>query len=99
MVIKKLWEYIKDHQLQDPADKRFILCDAKLKPILGNLARVSSFKMNTYLAKHMKSLGGSSSSQTGSRVTASQRSADEVVEDSSDDDDSAAAAERQSDEE
>lgn len=80
MVIKKIWEYIKSNDLQDPADRRFILCDSLLKPIMGGLDRVSSFKMNTYLAKHLKQ----KEKVVGGNV------AGELVEDS--DDDEAAAS-------
>jgi chromatin remodeling complex protein RSC6 len=34
-VTKKLWDYIKKNKLQDPANKRNINADAKLKPIFG----------------------------------------------------------------
>jgi DNA topoisomerase-3 len=33
--IKKLWDYIKAHNLQDPKDKRVINADAKLQAVLG----------------------------------------------------------------
>lgn len=33
-VTKRLWAYIKEKDLQDPADKRTILCDAALKKVL-----------------------------------------------------------------
>ena len=33
--MKKIWEYIKANNLQDPKDKRTIIADAKLRPILG----------------------------------------------------------------
>ena len=34
-VMKKLWDYIKANNLQDPKDKRTIQCDAKLKTVFG----------------------------------------------------------------
>ena len=34
-VTKKVWDYIKQHNLQDAANKRNINADAKLKPIFG----------------------------------------------------------------
>jgi upstream activation factor subunit UAF30 len=34
-VVKALWAYIKEHSLQNPDDKREILCDDLLKPIFG----------------------------------------------------------------
>lgn len=32
---KALWAHIKKHDLQDPSDKRFILCDATLESLFG----------------------------------------------------------------
>jgi chromatin remodeling complex protein RSC6 len=43
-------KYVKAHNLQDPSDKRFILCDAALKQIFKS-GRVSMFKMNKELAR------------------------------------------------
>ncbi|OGG64095.1 hypothetical protein A3C18_03785, partial [Candidatus Kaiserbacteria bacterium RIFCSPHIGHO2_02_FULL_54_11b] len=34
-VVKQIWVYIKKHDLQNPANKRNILADAKLKPLFG----------------------------------------------------------------
>ena len=33
-VTKRLWAYIKEHNLQNPANKRNILCDDKLKAVM-----------------------------------------------------------------
>jgi DNA topoisomerase-3 len=33
--VKKLWEYIKAHNLQDPKDKRTIVADDKLRAVFG----------------------------------------------------------------
>ncbi|KAJ2000360.1 hypothetical protein GGI04_004181, partial [Coemansia thaxteri] len=30
-VVKSLWRYIKEHNLQDPVDKRYIMCDDKMQ--------------------------------------------------------------------
>ena len=51
---KKLWEYIKKNNLQNPANKREILADAKLKPVFDGKDKVSMFEMNKHLAKHLK---------------------------------------------
>jgi chromatin remodeling complex protein RSC6 len=53
VVVRKIWEYIKEHDLQDPSDRRMILCDEKLLPVMG-VERVSMFKMNAILFKQMK---------------------------------------------
>lgn len=50
--MKKLWKYIKDNDLQDPADRRYILCDEKLKTIFDQ-DRINSFGMNRDLSAHL----------------------------------------------
>ncbi|KTR82331.1 chromatin remodeling complex protein RSC6 [Novosphingobium fluoreni] len=52
-VVKKVWDYIKKHDLQDPADKRQINADDKLEKIFGG-KKASMFEMNKHLAKHLK---------------------------------------------
>ena len=51
-VVKKLWEYIKANNLQDPKDKRFILCDDKLMTVFSR-SRVNCFKMAKFLSPHL----------------------------------------------
>ncbi|CAN5219859.1 SWIB/MDM2 domain-containing protein [soil metagenome] len=53
-VVKKVWEHIKKNNLQNPANKREILADAKLKAVFGGLDKVTMFEMNKHLAKHLK---------------------------------------------
>lgn len=52
-VVKKLWEYIKTHNLQDAANKRMINADDKLEPIFGK-AQVSMFEMTKLVSAHLK---------------------------------------------
>ncbi len=52
--VSKMWVYIKENNLQNPANKREILADAKLKPIFDGKAAVSMFEMNKHLARHLK---------------------------------------------
>lgn len=52
-VVSKMWAYIKQHNLQDPANKREIVADDKLRPVFGGLDRVNMFDMNKHLAKHL----------------------------------------------
>jgi chromatin remodeling complex protein RSC6 len=52
-VISKVWEYIKSHNLQNPANKREILADDKLKKVFGK-DKVTMFEMNKYIAQHVK---------------------------------------------
>ena len=52
-VTKQLWVYIKEHNLQNPANKRNILCDAKLKAVMGK-DEVTMFEMTGLVGKHLK---------------------------------------------
>lgn len=52
-IIKKIWDYIKKHKLQDAKNKRNINPDAKLGKVLGNQS-IDMFKMTAKLSKHIK---------------------------------------------
>ena len=52
-VVKKMWEYIKKHDLQNPANKRNILADDLLKPLFDGKAEVTMFEMTKLVSKHM----------------------------------------------
>ncbi|OUM03801.1 DNA topoisomerase III [Variovorax sp. JS1663] len=51
-VIKKLWDYIKAHGLQDAANKRAINADAKLRPVFGK-DQVTMFEIAGIVGKHL----------------------------------------------
>jgi chromatin remodeling complex protein RSC6 len=53
-VVKKVWDYIKANNLQNPANKREIKADAKLKPVFSGKDMVTMFEMNKHLAGHLK---------------------------------------------
>ncbi len=53
-VVKKLWVYIKAHNLQDAKNRRMINADAKLKPVFNGNNQVSMFEMAKHLSKHLK---------------------------------------------
>lgn len=50
-VVKKLWEYIKENNLQNPKNKRKIILDDKLKKIFK--PPLDMFNMNKQLSKHV----------------------------------------------
>jgi chromatin remodeling complex protein RSC6 len=52
-VVKKLWEYIKSKNLQDPANKRNIIADANLKKVFGGKEVVNMFEMTKLVSKHL----------------------------------------------
>ncbi|CAI0429728.1 unnamed protein product, partial [Linum tenue] len=51
-VVKQLWVYIKEKELQDPSNKRNILCDEPLRTIFC-VDSINMFEMNKALTKHI----------------------------------------------
>ncbi len=51
--VKKLWEYIKANQLQDPSNKRLIVPDQKLAKVFGNSKPLDMFQLAGVLSKHL----------------------------------------------
>ena len=51
-VTKKIWAYIKEKNLQNPANKRNILADDKLKVIFGK-DEVTMFEMTKLVSAHL----------------------------------------------
>lgn len=51
-VIKKLWEYIKKNNLQDPKNKREIIPDSKLGEVIGK-KKINMFEMTKKVNKHL----------------------------------------------
>ena len=52
-VVKKLWQYIRKHGLQDSKNRRNINAASKLKPIFGK-NQVSMFEMTKLVSRHLK---------------------------------------------
>ncbi|PIN25164.1 hypothetical protein CDL12_02107 [Handroanthus impetiginosus] len=50
--VKKIWEYIKLHNLQNPSDKREIFCDAKLKKLFNGKDKVGFLEIAKLLSPH-----------------------------------------------
>jgi upstream activation factor subunit UAF30 len=51
-VVKKLWEHIKANELQDPKDKRQIICDDTMSAIF-KVNKVDMFQMNKLIGNHL----------------------------------------------
>ncbi|KAL2528433.1 SWIB complex BAF60b domain-containing protein [Forsythia ovata] len=51
-VVKQLWRYIRENNLQDPSNRRNIVCDDTLRALFG-VDTVNMFQMNKALAKHI----------------------------------------------
>lgn len=52
-VVKKLWQYIKKHDLQNKKNRRNIDADAKLKAVFAGKSSVSMFEMTKLVSKHL----------------------------------------------
>lgn len=52
-VVKKLWAYIKAHKCQDLKNRRLIVPDKKLAPVIGSKP-VDMLKLAGCLSKHIK---------------------------------------------
>ncbi|MDO4905192.1 MAG: SWIB/MDM2 domain-containing protein [Lautropia sp.] len=53
-VTKKIWEYIKQHDLQNPQNKRMVRADDKLRAVFGQ-DEVSMFEMTKLINEHLSS--------------------------------------------
>ncbi|XP_057540490.1 uncharacterized protein LOC130818357 [Amaranthus tricolor] len=54
-IVKQLWAYIRKHNLQDPSNKRKIICNDELR-LVFEVDCTDMFQMNKLLAKHIVSL-------------------------------------------
>lgn len=54
-IVKQLWAYIKKHNLQDPSNKRKIICNDELRLVFETDC-TDMFKMNKLLSKHIITL-------------------------------------------
>ncbi|KAI4356175.1 hypothetical protein L6164_000219 [Bauhinia variegata] len=52
--VKQVWSYIKEHNLQNPADKKEIECDEKLKTILDGRDKVGFLEIGKLLSIHFR---------------------------------------------
>lgn len=50
--VKKIWEYIRTHNLQDPQDKRTIVADDKLRAVFGKDS-AGMFELAGILGNHL----------------------------------------------
>ncbi|MDC1175722.1 SWIB/MDM2 domain-containing protein, partial [Bacteriovoracaceae bacterium] len=50
--VKKIWAYIRKHDLQNPKNRRNILADDKLKAVFGK-KEITMFELAGILGKHL----------------------------------------------
>lgn len=53
-VTKRVWDYIKINDLQDPSDKRRIKADPKLRVVFGNQDNVGMFELSRHVNRHLE---------------------------------------------
>lgn len=53
-ITKKLWQYIKAHDLQDAQDKRRINANPVLRPIFGGKPSISMFELAKLVSQHVQ---------------------------------------------
>ena len=53
-ITKRIWDYIKDHNLQDAKNRRLINADARLRPVFGGKQQASMFELAKLVSAHVK---------------------------------------------
>jgi len=53
-VTRKLWDYIRSHNLQDPENKTLIKADDQLREVFDGRERVTMFEMTKLVFNHVK---------------------------------------------
>ncbi|GAB4830765.1 hypothetical protein Ancab_004798 [Ancistrocladus abbreviatus] len=66
-VVRQLWAYIRKNNLQDPSNKRKIICDEALRAVFETDC-TDMFKMNKLLSKHIMPLNPSGESTPAKRT-------------------------------
>ncbi|KAG8384431.1 hypothetical protein BUALT_Bualt04G0117200 [Buddleja alternifolia] len=71
-VVKLLWKFIRENNLQDPSNRRTIICNDTLRDLFG-VDSIDMFQMNKALAKHIWPLGSDGASISSSAPKEKQR--------------------------
>ncbi len=50
-IVKEVWVYIKQHELQNPQDRREVLCDERMEKVFG--PKTTIFGLNKVISKHV----------------------------------------------
>ncbi len=53
-ITRKLWDYIREHKLQDAQNKTIIQADDKLKEVFDGKDRVTMFEMTKLVSNHIR---------------------------------------------
>ena len=53
-ITKRLWDYIKEHNLQDTKNRLMINADTKLRPVFGGQDQISMFDLPKLVSHHVQ---------------------------------------------
>jgi upstream activation factor subunit UAF30 len=52
-ITKKVWDYIRQHKLQDPQNRRNIKADDKLQALFGGKTQATMFELTKFVNQHL----------------------------------------------
>ncbi|XP_048438479.1 transcription factor rlmA isoform X2 [Pyrus x bretschneideri] len=78
-IVKQLWAYIRKNNLQDPSNKRKIICDDALRVVFETDC-TDMFKMNKLLSKHIIPLGPNKEPSQAKRLKVEAKSTTESTQ-------------------
>ncbi|XP_052725578.1 upstream activation factor subunit spp27 isoform X5 [Vigna angularis] len=73
-VVKQIWAYIRERNLQDPNNRRNIICDDRMRALF-NVNSINMFQMNKVLSKHIWPLDSDDDSDEPKRKEKRQKGA------------------------
>jgi upstream activation factor subunit UAF30 len=53
-ITKRLWAYIREHNLQDPQNRRNVNADEKLRALFNGKAQVTMFELTKLVSQHVR---------------------------------------------
>jgi upstream activation factor subunit UAF30 len=53
-VIKKVWQYIRHHRLQDSQNRRNINADDKIRALFGGKSQATMFELTKFINQHLR---------------------------------------------
>jgi upstream activation factor subunit UAF30 len=56
-IVSEIWKYIRKHDLQNPENRKEIICDETFKSVMSGEDSVTMFTMNKHLSQHLTKTG------------------------------------------
>ena len=70
--VKGLWDYVKEHDLQNPKNRREILADEKLRPLFGK-EKITMFEVGKILNSNLTGESSRNPQKSGPSATKSMQ--------------------------